>query len=202
VKLIKMFGLTAVAAVVAMAFVGASSAMATNTVLCTVNEDPCLEKNWAKSIHMVTTAKPKLLSSIGTIECASSLGEGTLGKLGLPQVATLTALTWAAPCALGKTACTVTTESLGTMNILKTGANVGTADPEGTTIHVECGALINCKYTGKPGATLSVTGAGGGSNGILEANKLKVEKLGSGFCPSTAEWDAKYEPLTAVYVSS
>jgi hypothetical protein len=36
-----MFGLVAVAAVAAMAFIGASSAMAESTVLCSTTENPC-----------------------------------------------------------------------------------------------------------------------------------------------------------------
>src|SRR4051794_10011984 len=44
VRLIKMFGLTALAAVAAMAFVGASSALATtSTSMCKVHQEPCAE---------------------------------------------------------------------------------------------------------------------------------------------------------------
>jgi predicted nicotinamide N-methyase len=70
VKSIKMPGLAAIAALMAMAFVGASSAMATDaTALCTEDESPCADANLATHVHEVSTNKAKLLSNSLNAEC-------------------------------------------------------------------------------------------------------------------------------------
>jgi hypothetical protein len=72
-KSIKLIGLTALAALMAMAFVGASSAMAENTALCKADEEPCLFSNQISHVHEVTLAgaPATLLSSAGNVTCSA-----------------------------------------------------------------------------------------------------------------------------------
>jgi hypothetical protein len=70
VKSIKMFGLAALAALMAMAFVGASSALATgSTALCKTDAFECPAGNTISHIHEVSVGKGLLLSSLPRIEC-------------------------------------------------------------------------------------------------------------------------------------
>ena len=64
-KAIKMIGLAALAALTAMAFVGASSAMAESTTLCSADGSGC----GITHVHETSVGKAKLLTSFGTTEC-------------------------------------------------------------------------------------------------------------------------------------
>jgi hypothetical protein len=202
VRLIKVFGLAAVAGVAAMAFVGASSAMALeHTLLCKNHNSATSCSEVPTSIHIVAS-NPTLLSSLGNITCESSLGTGTPGASGAPQVITITSLTWT-NCELGGEPCTVTTPTLGAVNVLKTALNLGTLELSKTVIKVVCGSFVSCKYEPNAEQILTVEGAlhnVGTGHGMVTANGLDVHKVGSGFCPSSAEWDALYEPLEHVYI--
>src|SRR6185436_18150219 len=66
-KPIKMLGLTALAALMAMAFIGASSAMAEDTVLCST--DPATSCTEVTHVHETSVTKAKLLTSFLTVEC-------------------------------------------------------------------------------------------------------------------------------------
>jgi hypothetical protein len=218
-KLIKMLGLAAMAAMVAMAFVGVSSAMAEpdSIVLCKKAELICEEKDWwpnPTKIH-AHAKEPKLLSSIGTIECELSLALlellNLLDKLILGH---LTELSFTGNCHLGGTACTVTVSSLGAISfthdpekLLLAHALAVTLGETDTVATVKCGFFINCTYKGE-GALLT---AHSSETGLLwlEANEAVLSKT-SGICPSTSKWDAKYlavgleklEPVTNLYIES
>jgi hypothetical protein len=203
-KLIKMFGLAALTAVAAMAFVGASSAMAEpgKTALCKAPELVCSAGNQVKVIHMVAEDS-KLLSSLGEVLCETALGLGEVLALGEPsQVIHVTALTWTG-CKRSGNSCTVTTTSLGTMTLTNTGSLLGKVVSEGLKVNVKCGIFINCTYGGtvELGAE-SAEHTEGAGNGMITAENYPVEKLGSGICPSEAKWDALFEPLEATYIES
>ena len=51
---IKMFGLAALAALMAMAFVGVNSAMGEETALCKADENPCAAENIITHVHETT----------------------------------------------------------------------------------------------------------------------------------------------------
>src|SRR5690349_21493667 len=63
-----MFGLAALTALLAMALVGASSAMAEGTALCSTEEIPC---DAVAAVHETTISghPAELLSPLGTITC-------------------------------------------------------------------------------------------------------------------------------------
>ncbi len=209
-KLIKMIGLTAVAAVVAMAFLGASSAMATSTQLCKVHTEPCPAGSGAAKVHMTNVGDVVLHATLLGINvlilCHKSLGEGTLLGLAAPQVGHLTSLNFE-ECFREKNGvdgdkCTVTVTSLGLLEVLKTALNLGEAKTTGTNALVSCPGLPECEYGGNEVALGSVEGAlhkAGTGHGMLNANAtLKVK--GGAFCPSTALWLGLYEPLEHLFV--
>jgi len=201
-RFIKMLGLAALATMIAMAFVGASSAMAApehpEIVLCEKSELVCGVENWHPNpteLHMEgKTAPTKLLSSIGTVECQlvlsritllnklAKLIEGHLLELKIEQ------------CNLGSTKCTVTVNGLGGLSFTpdeeKLKAIVELIELEGKTTNftVKCGFLINCTYGAGPETKLlAETDEAGHLLLLANATPLKVA---GGFCPETAKWDA------------
>jgi len=207
-KLVRMLSLAAVAAVAAMAFVGTSSAFAEKGVLlCEKLELECktpwkdtVEGEITKPVTVTGNAvSPKLLSSIGTVECEKS--EAVLSilqlKLAELQLAHLLKLTFTGNCHLGKTECKVTVGSTGGVSITH-GVNplewIGIPvelEGKNTEATVTCGALINCTYIGgaetETVATNSETG-----QATLTATKAPLKKT-KGLCPSVSEWDATYK---------
>jgi hypothetical protein len=215
-KLVKAFGLAAVAAMVAMAFVGASSASAEpgHIVLCTQPELVCEESNWAglsekKEATLTSTAtNPELKSSLGTVTCKKSESVvtllNTLSESGTGHVLKLSF----SECSLGETKCEVTTEQLGAL-LFKHGANALEATVEAVLLEgkdtlqrLKCGSFINCVYSGK-GAALTahsspvvknkkgeVTDEGGLTQLLA---KEAVLTAASGFlCPKSSLWTATY----------
>jgi hypothetical protein len=213
VRLIRTIGLAAVAAVVAMAFVGAGSVMANGpTVLCKVNEEPCSSSapnNLTEHVHFESIGEPTLLTVSPKLEikCLSSLALGDAEALGNPTGITVSALTWTG-CYLapfsGKHDCTVKTENFGLIDILRTAANLGTATALSTEVRVTCGAVINCVLGGPSTTGLTVEGAlhkVGAGHGYLSAPGISVPKV-KGLCPSIAAWVAEYESLEHIFIST
>jgi hypothetical protein len=218
---IKMFGLAALAAVAAMAFVGASSVMASeNTAFCSVHEEPCAAAHLVSHIHM-EASDLKLLNSTANILCSSSLAlvdvlkdasTGTyLAEAPTPLKAKVTELTWT-NCKTegnGTNNCTVTNITLPEFDALKTALNLGTAKALGPEVLVKCTILgfikIHCVYGGAEVGTFGLEGAGhnGGAagHGMFTANALSVPFVSGTNCPSTSNWDALYEPLTDLFIT-
>ena len=216
VRYAKMLSLAAMATMVAMAFVGASSAIAVpehpEIVLCKVLVLTCNElKNWASDkalengihdveIHAETTTAPKLLSSIGTIECEHSLARITLlNKLAKLIEAHLLELTFTGNCHLGGTSCTVTVNELGGLSFTpdekKLAAIVESISLEGrvTTATVKCGFLINCTYSAGAETELLAHSDEAGHL-LLLANETVLNRV-KGFCPEVSKWDATYHAI-------
>ena len=177
-----------------------ASADATHIVLCEVPELVCLTPfaNPTTIIGHATT--PKLLSSLGTIECEKSLAELTLlNELGSLIITHVLALSFEGNCHLGSTSCTVTVNVLGLNSLTKTGPLTGSLKSTGgTKASAKCGSFINCSYAGEP--ALEISSTVGGETSII-ANKTVLK--GSGFlCPSTSEWDATYTGLGTMWLES
>jgi len=204
-----MFGLAAVAAVAAMAFVGASSAMAeVATTLCEEESEglTCPTEKQAKSFTML--AKTTTLLASVEVLCLHSSAKGTvegetLTSAGTPLAVQLSELQFKECGRVSSGShsdCTVTVLKQPLLKVLKTAANLGTAavNPEAPAeINVKCGFFINCTYseTTKPFTVESAGHTEGAGLGMFTAEKLEVAK-GKGFlCPETATWDALYEPL-------
>jgi hypothetical protein len=215
-RLIKMFGLASVAAVAAMAFVGASSAMATfDTALCTEASVTlaCPDAKLATEVHFVAL-DPILVTPIGTILCKEALFKGhveinaTTGKRLAPAGAslgiTLLELIFT-NCEINKTACTVTTTHLGLLNVLKTAANLATVVDSGTggfiEVKVVCGAVISCTYKGE-GLTGHGLSAEAGGKGAVTYTGATVTKASGILCPKEAKLTANYETLVSLWIRS
>ena len=199
-RLTKMFGLAALAAVAAMAFVGATSAPAeTSTQLCTTHTElTCEEGNGATSHHLVLASGTvgKLLSSLVNILCLDILIETTPLELGNPQSIHTESFAFTG-CGSGSAHnnCTVTTEEQPLADLLKTGLDEGVLTFTSGRLRTQCPNLgMDCKYDGE-GMQFTV----GGQH--LTANKTPTTELGGKFfCPDEGQVDGLFETLTDVYV--
>jgi hypothetical protein len=204
-----MFGLAAIAAIASMAFIGASSASAAHTALCSANEALCAESNLVKHVHMTSTANELLANFVGapvnvTCEFVLALLHVEGAALANPLVLRLLQLIWQDCEANGGQACEVSTLSFGTFLVLRSAEDrqLGTAQSHGTNVNVSCGPLINCTYGGLP--TLDLEGAGhteGAGNGKVTAGGIEVEQQSGLLCPPTANWHAEFSPLVPIYGS-
>jgi hypothetical protein len=206
VKFIKTFSLAIVAAVAVMAFVGASSAMATTTALCTVNEASCAEANQVKSIHMVNVGVGTLLNSTADVLCLNILSEAEVLGLGAPQTIHTKVLKFET-CGTNAAHnnCEVTVETLPLLSLLKTGANIGTLTAESGLTKVKCTILgfikIDCVYD-LSGTGFASEGGTASSNGLLKATKTpaKLAKENKGPCPTESTLDGTLEPLVKSFI--
>jgi hypothetical protein len=196
-----MFGLAAVAAVAAMAFVGVSSAGATgNTALCNANEATCAAGNLTTTLHGVAS-NPLLETSSVDVKCESSLSKASVLALGNPQVAHLESLTWTGCKTHGGSNCTVSTSLLGLLNGLRLSSTDAHVKSTGvTTVLVECGAFIHCSYAGEP--TLLAEGAPADLKASTTVTASTDPDHDSFFCPTTSTWLALYENLSNVWIST
>src|SRR4051794_1898366 len=132
-KHIRKLGLVVVAAVAAMALVGATSAMAEGTTtLCKENKTPCpTTSRYAAGTALEGLAtNPTLLGKFfgitGTISCEHSVVAGTLDSaIGTPLTGTISTISFTGNCkdSFGDT-CSVKTVKTGKLDLLRTGANV------------------------------------------------------------------------------
>jgi hypothetical protein len=202
VKAIKMIGLAALTALMAMAFVGASSAMAETTALCKADESPCAAGNLVTSVHEVSVGKEKYLTSFGTTECNVLFSSTSVGALSAPQIL-FGSFTYT-NCTLGGSSCTFTEESgPAEIKVLKEGHETAKVTYE-FLIHQKCGPSIDCSYNGvgligtAKGPLLSTQ-----ANGEVSLQEQALAKETGGFlCPKTAKLDITTTPLTATYISS
>ena len=198
-KAIKMIGLAALTALMAMAFVGATSAMAENTNLC--SNDATSDCTAVTHVHEVGVGKAKLLSSVGTTEC-TVLFLGDVKSVGSPLIIegnfTYTS------CELGGSSCTATEESgPAEIKVLKEGHEKAKVTGEGL-VHLVCSGFIDCSYNGT-----GLTGTGKGpllstqANGEVTLSEQSTTKETGGFlCPKTAKLDITTTPLSATYTKS
>jgi hypothetical protein len=193
-KYLKMIGLTAVAAVVAMAFVGASSASA--TALCATNALPCpspLPSGTAIKAELKEPNEAVLTSGFAVVKCKTSVIEGkttSAGGAGVAVLGTISSVTWSnCTCNLGGTV-VATAEGLpwstevnwttGTMNGV-----MSTSNPKGS---FTCGGE-KCIYS----TTTANTTVLGGSPAVVDAEVPLTRATGSGLlCSASATWAAKY----------
>jgi hypothetical protein len=201
-KAIKMIGLAALAALMAMAFVGISSAMAESTSLCSADENPCAGANQLSSAHETSVGKAKLLTSIGTTEC-NILFSGTISTTLTNPLVISGGFTYT-NCELGNSSCTWTEENgPGEIKVLKEGHETAKVTGE-YLIHQVCGKSIDCSYTGT-----GLVGTGKGPLLSTQANgeislmeQARTKEAGGFLCPKTSKLDITTTPLTKTYITS
>ncbi|HEX6753774.1 MAG TPA: hypothetical protein VF093_09350 [Solirubrobacterales bacterium] len=198
-RLIKTFGLAALAAVAAMAFVGATSASATSTQLCKVHTGlTCGAGNEVTSHHMVLASGTvgQLLSPTVNVLCLGILIEATPLGLGNPQSIHTTSFTFAG-CGTGSAHnnCTVTTQEQPLADLLKTGLEAGVLTFTNGRLRTQCPSLgMDCVYDGE-GMEFAV-----GGQHLTAEEAPTIELGGKFFCPDEGLVDGLFETLTDTYV--
>ncbi len=222
-KPIKMFGLASIAAVAAMALIGASSALAESTALCKVSTSPCPEKSLypagtvvkAQLLHQTTSLEtnlevvtpsrllgPELAEEVRCWESSAS-GSTTTGLVeGGPVEGTLENLSFGHCFHKSGVKCEVIIEQLGTLSVLKTAVNLGEAKVNNVLAKVECGispVVFRCIYRTNE---LPMHAEGTGPNGsatepaelVADHALLELTNPLTGIgCPSEGFFDAAYE---------
>jgi hypothetical protein len=208
VKAIKMFGLAALTALLAMAFVGASSAMAEDTHLCSndVGTDYFSEHACTAVTHVHETSlggtenKAVFLASIGNIEC-NVLYLGDVSSTGAPLI--IKGSFTYTNCALGGGSCATTEENgPAKTSVLKTGHETAEVTFE-YLIHLVCSGFIDCSYTAiglkatAKGPLLSTQ-----KNGEVTLSEQSLTKEVGGFlCPKISRLDITTTPLSETYIA-
>lgn len=199
VKQIKMLGLAALSALMALAFAGTGSASAETTALCTADEEPCQEGNIVTHVHEATLSgvKAKFLSSSLSIECDVLFLGDALAELAEPLV--IHGSFTYSNCNNG---CTITEENgPAEVRVLKTGHEAASVTFE-YLIHLAC-SFLNCRYNGVGlewhtlGPLLSTE-----VNGESSIQEQTTNKESGSFCPTTLKLDIVTTPLSATYISS
>lgn len=199
VRLIKMFGLAALAAVVAMAFVGASSAMAEeDTVICLEDSESlkCPEEQEVEHVHFSTLeGTPGLLLSSVNVLCKEVLFLGLPLELGKPLVVH-GHFTYTGCHTFSGSGCTVTEVSTDALLlILKLALEEAEVAGHGEVL-VECAGL-HCVYKGEGLAGEAQGSLGSGATVIEEQEVKKVSGL---LCPKTSKLDISTGSLTELFV--
>lgn len=194
-----MLGLAALAALMAMAFAGTSSAMAEETQLC--DADPgngsianCLSGHAVTSVHAVSVGRAKLLGS-GGLQCDVLFSSTSVGELASPQVIE-------GHFTYTNCGCTVKEVSGGvaTIKILKEGHESASvklsAEIVGNCFGNECTYTMNNIVGTATGPLLAVQ-----SNGEVVFSEQSMTATGS-FCPASRNLDLTITPLTAAYIAN
>lgn len=201
-RLIRMFGLAVLAALVATAFAGATSASANfPTQLCTEHVSlECPYGSETSGVHQVlaTGTVGKLLGALVTILCLNFLVIAAPLSLGTPQEVHGIEMSFTGcGSSTSHNNCTVTTEEQPLFSLLKTGLDEGSLTALSGSFRIQCSNLgIDCKdHTA--GSLFASSG------GHLTANKTPIIaelKVGAGFCPVKGELDGLLETLEPTYV--
>ncbi|HET7485779.1 MAG TPA: hypothetical protein VFJ64_10455 [Solirubrobacterales bacterium] len=197
-----MLGLVALAALMAMAFVGAGSAMAA-AHLCASDKEECASQ--LAHVHETSVGKAILLASpkvecnvlfLGDVE-EVFFGEGEEeseeGKTVVEGNFTYSSCT---------SGCTVSEQSASSvLEVERTGHETAEVIGEGE-VHVNCTG-INCYYN-REGLVGTAKGAllATQKNGEVSLQEQTLHKVKGTFCPSTAKLDITTTPLETVYIST
>ena len=201
-KPIKMLGLAALVALMAMAFVGASSAMAETTALCGSDASPCGSP--LTHVHETTSTKAKIeAEGIPTVECnvlflSAAAPNGVLNS-GLATTLIIHGTFTYSSC---NNFCSVT-EGNGPaeIKVLRTGSELASVTWE-YEMHVLC-PFYNCWFIGTDleGHDLGALSTGGNGSVIFPLQELLLVS-GSEICPSQSFLTITLKPLSATYISS
>jgi hypothetical protein len=188
-----MLGLAMVAAVAAMAFVGAGTASANETKLtwCTNNNALCQGKDVLKLITAKAT-NPVLLGNLNQ-ECETSTTMTT------EESATTTTISGVVDELTFETCKPCTT--ITTTPPYKSSITGSTMTSSGSATFKNCPFGINCKFgSAKIELTLGKNATGLYDRIIAEKEPLSLEEGSAFFCGSTGEWDATYTLETPLYL--
>jgi hypothetical protein len=200
----KMLGISAIGALVAIAFVGTATAAAqTGTFLCKEKEKSCLPKNRYLPPHLLTAqtqagAEAKVVTSSGTVACKKSWLEGEVTEEGEAVTGFVAAFGFET-CTLEKTACTVTAVHLSYLDSLKAstegnGTFALKKDVNGKPgVTLACGEVLNCTFVMEP-ESLPFSG---GNPATIKDTSVKMTKESGTKCPKSEE-----ATFTATYATT
>lgn len=203
VKPVKMFGLAVLTALMAMAFTGASPAMAESTSFCSVDpgtgaKEVCPAGKLITHLHAVTAEilPAVVLTSLFDVECNVLYLADTTAELASPLI--LEGTFTYSNCTEG---CVVTEENgPSEITLLKLGHDKADANLE-NLMHVKCSGL-DCYYKGGgmkgvfKGALLPFIGE---EDEFGEAKLVKEKGL---FCPTEAFLDLLIFSLSTFYITN
>jgi hypothetical protein len=197
-KKMRMLGLCVVAAMAAMALIGAGTASATK--LCSENTSPCpagntYGKGTSIKAQLVAGTKSVMSSGFVTIECSESTMSGKTtsagGGAGVPVTGEITSVTWKSCKTSSGSSCTAS--SLGTPWPAEVSGSGGSGTMTVSNAGGKFTCTVTCEYSTKS-ASVSVTG---GNPAIIKANSVGFSKIGGSFlCSSSASWSGTYEVTT------
>lgn len=200
-RLTKTFGLAALAAMTAMAFVGTTSASANKTTqLCNTHTGlTCSSAATSAHFTLAVGTVLKLLTEAFPILCLGVLMENSgadVGPLGNPQRFDTTSLVFSG-CGTGAAHndCTIAVEELPDNTLLKIGLDEGSLEAISGKWRLVCSSLgVDCRYD-LEGSLFSV----GAQH--LTANEIPANELGGMlFCTLGGFLDALLETLESRYV--
>lgn len=192
-KHMKTLNLCLVAAIAAMAVIGAGTASATK--LCSINSSPCpagntYGKGTAIKTQLVPGTSSVMSSGFVTITCTENTMSGKTTNEGGSGAVTgeISSVAWK-NCTSNLGSCTAS--SLKTpwpAEVTGSGGN-GTLTVQHPGGKFTCGGTT-CEYEGSK-ASVSVTG---GNPAKAKASNISFNKIGGSFlCSSTASWTAEFE---------
>lgn len=199
-KTAKILG-PAVGAILALACIGASPALAAETTLCKTSEGPyCASSNRypAETSLSTSSGKVTLLTPIMDVTCSvSALSAKTTASSGAPLPVSVSG--WS----LEKCSDPEGTKCVGEVKGLPyTGSLARTEEANGSLtlgsggtgqprLFVQCGSFMQCEWTPPP---LKLEG---GSNAKFTIPKTSLEKKGGALCPSSATVESQGFSLTS-----
>jgi hypothetical protein len=187
-RLIKMFGLAAVAAVTAMAFVGATSASAADTQLCASHTTLTCNGLVPIAPSMEQVGSGYLLGSGFHVKCDNFAGSGTPLALGSPQQIHIKTLSFTHCATNQNDGCQVTVLELPLASLTKTGLDAGVFTTANGEVLIYCEDVLfafdaECRFD-LTGVSLSA----GAQH--LTASKTPVDELTENFlCPDDSTLD-------------
>ena len=198
-----ILSLTAILALTSVGFLGSSSAAASSTALCRVDESPFAIGNRVTHIHEVDPQILLLNSITGYIECVGLfLGDTLATQSGLGSPLHILGSYLFSNCfdEVGRSCIVSELSSPALSTLLRIGIETALWTSE-LELLFECGEFIHCDYNG---VGLNGVGEGAllsGGTGLYRTHEATFNKVLGFLCPSTIKLDALYEPLSATYIS-
>lgn len=192
-KNMRILGLALLAALAAMAFMGAGTASATK--LCSVNTSPCpagntYGKGTAIKAQLTPGTNSVMSSGFVTISCSSSTMSGKTTSEGGAGAVTgeISSVTWK-NCTSNLGSCTATALNTPWKVEVSGSGGSGTMSVSNPGGKFTCGG-VTCEYA----ASKASVSANGGSPATIKASGVSFSKIGGSFlCSSTASWTSTYE---------
>jgi hypothetical protein len=199
-RLAKMFGLAAIAAVAAMAFIGASPASALSTQLCSQLSVNTGCGTPTTSVHWVSTEAAKILNPTLILECSVLFASTSVGALGTPAQTIKGHFTYTGcKSALGScSAQEVSSEAI--LAVEKTGTEEAKMTGSWEVLAF-CSGFIHCVFT-STGVVATIKGSDSASAkaGHISIVDQVLGHLSGALCPASAKLDLLMQPLSAFYI--